>query len=90
LFLLTFTITACGSGDPSAGATVYADNCASCHAADGTGGIGPDLTQEIESGEEAELESLIRAGAGTMPSFEATLSSEEISDVVAFLVDEWG
>ncbi|MFQ5501476.1 MAG: c-type cytochrome, partial [Phycisphaerae bacterium] len=32
------------TGDATAGAQTFADNCAVCHAADGTGDIGPNIT----------------------------------------------
>ena len=31
--------------DVPRGAALFAENCAACHGADGTGGIGPDLTR---------------------------------------------
>lgn len=70
-------------GDATAGATVFADNCASCHAADGTGGSGPDLTGMTD---EAEIEEYVVNGDGGMPAFGDTLSEQEIADVVAHVL----
>lgn len=77
-------------GDASAGATVYADNCASCHAADGTGGTGPDLTAHVGHHSDEELVGTIVDGSGTMPAFGASLDDQDIADVLAFLIDSWG
>src|SRR5690625_1100765 len=46
---------------------VYANSCASCHAADLSGGVGPDLTAVGSSLSEEEIENIILNGAGSMP-----------------------
>ncbi|WP_299818837.1 cytochrome c [uncultured Jannaschia sp.] len=57
-------LAACQAGDPlpteadvdaARGRALFAANCAECHSADGTGGIGPDLT------------GLAKAAGGTFP-----------------------
>lgn len=74
--------------EPAAGRTVFADNCAVCHGAMGRGGNGgPDLTA-IPSAR--DLDAVIRQtadGGSAMPSFRDSLSSREIQDVAAFVVD---
>lgn len=95
---LLFSAAGCGAysdilaldGDATVGATVYADNCASCHASDGTGGTGPDLTAHVGHHSESELVTVIAEGDGVMPAFASTLTDQEIADVLAFLVDSWG
>ena len=69
------------TGDPTSGETVFADNCASCHAADGTGGAGPNLTQTSFQDEYVDL---ILNGEDSMPSF-SSLSDQEIADMLAWL-----
>lgn len=72
------------TGDAAAGATVYADNCASCHGDDGTGGSGPDISGESETEEIAQI---VLDGEGDMPAFDGDLTDQEIADVVAFVAE---
>jgi cytochrome c oxidase cbb3-type subunit 3 len=75
------------------GKTVYEENCANCHGAEGEGGAGTALNSK------AKLDSLglenvkhsIEAGVeGTdMPAWEGELSEEEIDDLVHFIFGEW-
>jgi len=67
-------------------ATLYADNCAGCHDADGSGGSGPDLRGEDDVGGVAEQ---IRAGGGPMPAFAGELTDAEIDDLAAFVVSQF-
>lgn len=70
-------------GDATAGADVFATNCAACHGADGTGGTGADLTAEEQS--DQELVETILYGEGSMVGFEGLLEDQEIADVIAFV-----
>lgn len=72
-------------GDPDAGAVIYEDNCATCHAADGSGGTGPDLTGESEGPE--EVIDVVYGGEDEMPAFSGSLSDQDIADVAAFVVE---
>ncbi|HXQ89061.1 MAG TPA: c-type cytochrome [Solirubrobacterales bacterium] len=76
-------------GDPAAGETIFAANCAVCHGDDGHGGAGgPDLTtMPLAQTEEGAIEQVTNGGGG-MPPFGEQLSEEEISDVAAFVVHE--
>ena len=69
-------------GDPVNGAEVYAANCASCHAADGSGGSGPNIQGEDEDAEVAEV---VLEGEEDMPAFDGDLTDQEIADVVAYV-----
>lgn len=74
------------SGDAAAGATIYADNCETCHQADGTGDSAngyPDLTAEKPSVDETI--DLVTNGKGDMPAFGADLSEQDILDVAAYV-----
>ncbi|HET7090524.1 MAG TPA: cytochrome c, partial [Anaerolineae bacterium] len=68
---------------------LYAAYCASCHAPDGTGGIGKNLRGNtfIQSKSDEELIDFILAGRpGTaMDGFEGILSPEQLINVVALL-----
>ena len=80
---------------PMMGARLYADNCASCHGADGRGGEGPALDNDVllRSASDTYLVETIRRGRrGTsMAAFSAaspthaTLSLAEIEAIVAFI-----
>jgi len=78
------------SGDESAiaeGAKIYASSCAVCHKADGSGGIGSDLTAELKYGSTQEelYESIANGREGGMPPFKQQLSQIKIRKVIAFL-----
>jgi cytochrome c oxidase cbb3-type subunit 2 len=72
----------------TAGKKVYIDNCASCHAEDLSGGIGPELSGMIDY-EEADLYEIIYNGVpdGGMPPF-SSLGSEKVWQMVNFLRQE--
>lgn len=76
-------------GDPVAGAAVFAAaGCGNCHtltAAGTTGTIGPDLDARTPS--YVVFRQQVRRGGGGMPSYEGTLTDEEIEDVVAFVLE---
>lgn len=78
-----------GGGDPAAGETIFAENCAGCHGEDGHGGAGgPDLrTMPLAQTEEGAIQQVTNGGGG-MPPFGGQLSEEEITDVAAFVVQE--
>lgn len=69
-------------GDATAGETLFADNCASCHGADATGGTGPDLVAE---GFDEDGVNIILDGEEDMPSFSADLSDQDIADIIAWV-----
>jgi len=69
----------------AAGKELYANNCAACHAADRSGGIGPELTG-MDGWDEGDLFETLFNGIpdGGMPSF-ASLGSEKVWQLVNFL-----
>ncbi|MEQ1503937.1 MAG: cytochrome c [Myxococcota bacterium] len=83
------------TGDAAKGETVYADNCAVCHAASGLGendptspGTGEDLTEAAsEVGEDAEIISYILEGAGDMTAFGDILDDQQVADLLAYMHD---
>ena len=77
-----------GTGDPAAGKTVFADNCAGCHGVSGTGGNGPDLTAIPSAKDEAAVLKQVQNGGGGMPAFEGTLTQKQIQDVTAYVTQE--
>ena len=85
--------------DTAAGAQVYAQNCASCHQAGGTGLVGtfPPLTGNLNAADAEYVEGIVRNGLsgplevlgvnydGQMASF-SQLSDADIASVVAYVV----
>lgn len=74
-------------GNASAGETIYASNCASCHGADGWGEIGPRLAGETfqSSASPAYIrQTLLDGRPGTaMPAFD--FDDRQMADLIAFL-----
>jgi mono/diheme cytochrome c family protein len=65
--------------------------CAICHAlkdADATGAIGPDLDELKPDAE--RIKKVLKEGAGSMPSFAATMSDEDMDAVAAYVVHATG
>ncbi|ASQ90503.1 cytochrome C [Prosthecochloris sp. GSB1] len=78
------------SGDAAAiaeGEKIYVSNCAVCHNADGTGGIGSDLTGVLTFGASPEdlFTSIADGREGGMPPFRRQLSETKIRKLMAFL-----
>lgn len=71
------------------GAALYAEHCAVCHAVDGKGGIGPDLTGDYKFGKTASeiANSIANGRPGGMPAFGTQLSSAEVSALGAHLLN---
>jgi mono/diheme cytochrome c family protein len=94
-FLFLLSLAACGggttrtedilalTGDATTGATVYGSSCAACHAADGTGGTGSDLTAAIPGLTDAEIVDTIILGSGDMAP--VNLPDQDVADVLAHL-----
>jgi cytochrome c oxidase cbb3-type subunit 3 len=76
-----------GGGESAPGAAAFASNCARCHGADGSGGIGPQLSDGAvvdrfpDPADEIEL---VTRGQDGMPAFGGTLSAKEIEQVVEY------
>ena len=88
-----------GSPSPSTAATggavsgeaVFASNCASCHGADGTGGVGPALANGavVEAfPDAADQVVVITDGRNGMPAFGERLTAEEIQAVTDYTRDD--
>jgi mono/diheme cytochrome c family protein len=64
------------------GATAYVRACASCHGAQGEGGIGPRVAGRTDA---ALIASVIREGAGAMPALAGAVSPAEIDAVSKYV-----
>lgn len=78
------------TADTADGETVYTANCVACHATDGTGGIGSDLTAEVPNLTTREVAEVVISGKGAMAGFGSTLSDQDIADVTAYVEAEFG
>lgn len=76
----------------TAGETNFAAQCAVCHAADGTGKIGPSLHENDLLGDTGFLAGRILNGfrAHGMPPFRDQLTDREIAAVATFVRNSWG
>jgi cytochrome c6 len=66
------------------GSSLFSQNCARCHGANGSGGRAPDLAHDDLT--KNEVLDKATNGAGRMPSFATKLSAKEIDAVAEFVV----
>jgi mono/diheme cytochrome c family protein len=71
------------TGDATAGGTVYASSCATCHSADGTGDSGPSLVDAVPGYSDEQLLGIVLEGSGSMPAI--SLADQEAADLLAYL-----
>lgn len=77
--------------DAAAGAEVYGDACIVCHKVDGMGGgTHPDLVAYASANTAADVQDFVENGGSGMPAFGSTLTEQEIADVVAYVMSEFG
>lgn len=74
----------------AAGKSIYDTNCVACHAADGGGGVGPNLTDEywLHGGSIKDVFSVVKYGVvekGMIP-WQDQLSPEQIQQVSSFIL----
>lgn len=72
------------------GATAFAAKCASCHAEDGGGGIGPNLADRYwihGKGRLMDIYQVIKVGVAEkgMPPWDAVLTRDEMIQIVAYV-----
>ena len=79
-----------GNPDPVLvlGRDVYSDRCANCHANDGSGERGPQISDGATLEEYPELSDmveLLRVGEGAMPGFDGSLDDAELEAVARYV-----
>jgi quinohemoprotein ethanol dehydrogenase len=85
----TPTTTTTTAGSAAAGATVFADNCVSCHGAMGLGGNGgPDLTGIPSAKDYKTVVKQVQNGGGGMPAFKGQLTDKQIADVATYVTQK--
>lgn len=81
---------AADAGQREAGRALFATNCAACHAADGGGGIGPNLTDDawIHGGQPLDVFRTAANGVPEkgMPTWKAMLSRDQLLAVSGYVV----
>jgi mono/diheme cytochrome c family protein len=94
LLVLGLLAAACtASVDPEAtGEEIFGQICARCHGADLSGGVGPAIGPGSNATSQPDefLTLTITRGRGRMPSFQSTLSEEQIARVVAYVRQRQG
>ncbi|SFU16714.1 cytochrome c oxidase cbb3-type subunit 3 [Algoriphagus locisalis] len=78
----------------NAGSAIFSTNCAACHAADGGGGVGPNLTDQywLHGGDIKDVFKVVKYGViekGMVP-WEDQLSPKEIQDVSSYILSLQG
>jgi mono/diheme cytochrome c family protein len=73
-----------------AGAPIYAEVCASCHASSGRGDIGPSLQGNGKLRNGTAVYRQIAFGGDEMPGFVSVLSEEEVLAVATYVMNSWG
>jgi mono/diheme cytochrome c family protein len=79
------------TGGAVSGEAVFTSNCASCHGADGSGGVGPALGNRagVEAfPDAADQVVVITEGRNGMPAFGDRLTAEEIQAVTDYTRDD--
>ncbi|TAM58460.1 cytochrome c [bacterium] len=84
-------VAAAGAGDVDNGKKVYGANCASCHGADGSGGVGPSLHGDLKTPTmprtQAALVAWIKDPKPPMPKlYPSTLNEKDVADVAAYVL----
>ena len=73
-----------GTGNADTGSTVYTTACLACHGEKGEGGHGGGPSLQALKNPAVVLQ-VVSEGRNAMPSFNGTLTSEQIRDVAAFV-----
>jgi mono/diheme cytochrome c family protein len=73
------------TGSATAGQSLYTSNCASCHGTNATSGSANRPVASLAKSDSDTVIATVLSGDGEMPSFQSTLTSQQIADVVAYL-----
>jgi len=91
--LLVALVAAHAAAAQTNGATLFAQNCAACHQAQGQGvpGAFPALAgNTFVQGDQKAVASVLLHGRGGMPNFSEDLSNENIAAVLTYVRSAWG
>lgn len=76
-----------GSVDTAAAEEMFQNNCASCHGADLSGGMGPDLTAVGADHSADDIVNIIQNGKGQMPA-QKQVSEEDAQTLASWLAEK--
>lgn len=90
LVVVSLVVLSACAGPPQADATgedIYRQVCANCHGEDLSSGIGPAIGAESNAAGQDDdfLVLTITRGRGRMPSFDSTLTDDQIARVIAYV-----
>ena len=92
--LLFGTISACVGRPPedATGQEIYLQLCANCHGDSLQGAVGPSLGAGSDAANQPDefLRVTITEGRGRMPSFQSSLSDEQVARLISFIRQEQG
>lgn len=79
--------------EDATGEEIYRQSCASCHARDLSGGIGPALgagSATVDLSDAFIAQTIAQGRGSRMPAFSRTLSTEQIDRVVGYIREQQG
>lgn len=72
------------------GRVPFQQNCAACHAADGSGAAGPSFHANSDMGDTEYVIEMILFGGSFMTPFRNELNDEQIALIATFIRNSWG
>lgn len=92
--LLLGAISACVGRPPedATGEEIYLQVCANCHGDSMQGAIGPSLAAGSDAANQPDefLRVTITQGRGRMPSFQSSLSDDQVERLISYIRQEQG
>lgn len=91
--LLSAALSAGGAWAQPDGATLFSDNCAACHQAQGEGvpGAFPALAgNKVVQGDPKDAAWVVTHGRGGMPNFAEDLNDEQVASILTYMRSAWG
>jgi mono/diheme cytochrome c family protein len=92
--LLVGVLSACVGRPPddASGEEIYIQLCANCHGDALEGAVGPALGRDSNSASQPDefLQVTITQGRGRMPSFQSSLSDQQVDLLIGFIRQEQG
>jgi mono/diheme cytochrome c family protein len=92
--LLLGTVSACVGRPPqdATGEEIYLQLCANCHGDSLEGAVGPSLAAGSDAANQPDefLRVTISDGRGRMPSFQSSLTHDQVGRLISFIRQEQG
>jgi mono/diheme cytochrome c family protein len=81
----TYTPTADKTTEAPEGKILFEQKCSLCHGNDGTAGIGNAANLQVSKADSTTSSQIITDGKGSMPSFKAQLSAQQVHQLVDYV-----